>query len=291
MPPQTRIRIAKPDILKLFRANAARVYTRADLERILAENRAFWRLAQSTTVNRFIDFMLDQTDLRLVTLRFPSRSLSRYTWGDVPLWELIQTLNPQGYFTHYSAMYLHGLTDQIPKTVYFNCEQSATGGGGRLTQDSIQRAFKAKCRVSNNVADYAEHRICTLNGQNTGHLGVVEEQTTDGSCVRTTSIERTLIDATVRPVYSGGVFEVLRAYRLAQGRFSVNTLTAILRKLHYTYPYHHAIGFYLDRAGGYKPSQIELLRQFEFKYDFYLAHEMVDVEYNERWRLFVPKGF
>ncbi len=59
----------------------------------------------------------------------------------------------------------------------------------------------------------------------------------------------------------------------------------------YTYPYHQAIGFYLERSGGYSQSQLDLLRQFDIQYDFYLAHQMKEMDYNEKWRLFIPKGF
>ena len=62
--------------------------------------------------------------------------------------------------------------------------------------------------------------------------------------LRFTNLERTLIDATVRPVYAGGVFEVRKAYELAKEKVSVNRLAALLQKLDYTYPYHQAIGFY-----------------------------------------------
>jgi hypothetical protein len=66
---------------------------------------------------------------------------------------------------------------------------------------------------------------------------------------------------------------------------------AFLRKLKYVYPYHQAIGFYLERSGAYKQKTMDLLRQFERKFDFYLTHGMVDRVYSERWRLFYPKGF
>ena len=76
--------------------------------------------------------------------------------------------------------------------------------------------------MSQNVIDYEDVRICLINGMHTGQLGVIEEQVTYDTAepvrVRFTNIERTLIDMTVRPIYAGGVFEVLKAYRLARER-------------------------------------------------------------------------
>jgi predicted transcriptional regulator of viral defense system len=113
----------------------------------------------------------------------------------------------------------------------------------------------------------------------------------EGEMIRVTDVERTLIDSTVRPVYAGGVFEVLNAYRLARPRVSVNKLAATLKKLDYIYPYHQVIGFYLEKTGVYKETSIALLQKFDFKYDFYLTHGMKETAYSEKWRLYFPKGF
>jgi predicted transcriptional regulator of viral defense system len=128
--------------------------------------------------------------------------------------------------------------------------------------------------------------VCVLNGRNTNKLGVIAR-----GPISFTDLERTLIDIAVRPIYAGGVHEIARVYSEAQGTLSVNKLVAYLRKLNYTYPYHQAIGYYLDRAGVYSETQLALLRQFEFEFDFYLAHQMKETDYVEKWRLFVPKGF
>jgi hypothetical protein len=71
---------------------------------------------------------------------------------------------------------------------------------------------------------------------------------------------------------------------------SVNVLLAILKGLDYVYPYHQAIGFYMQRAG-YEESRWGRLKQLDFKYDFYLAHDLRDKVYDSEWRLFYPKGF
>ena len=71
----------------------------------------------------------------------------------------------------------------------------------------------------------------------------------------------------------------------------MNRLAATLKKLNYIYPYHQAIGFYLEKAG-YKKSLINLLQDFEIKYDFYLTYQIKDKEslkYSPKWRLYFPK--
>lgn len=64
-----------------------------------------------------------------------------------------------------------------------------------------------------------------------------------GAKVRVTSLERTLLDATVRPGYAGGVANVLEAYRRAREDLNVSRLINTLGELDHVYPYHQAIGF------------------------------------------------
>ncbi len=290
----TRLQIAKPDILRHFEDLPSKILKPTQLKRILAEQRGFWRLAQSTNTKAFTEFLVDAGKLQELHFPFPYRPETRYVWGRVPLLEIIGSLKEDGYFTHYTAMRLHGLTEQLPKTIYLNHEQRPHAQSGELAQRSIDIAFKAKPRISNNMIEFGDVRICLVNGMHTGALGVVEEEAVyddnQSARVRVTNIERTLIDITVRPVYAGGVAEVLKAFLQARERASVNRVAAMLQKLNYLYPYHQAIGFYLQRAG-YSAAAVDLMRQFPMEFDFYLTHQMGKTDYVPDWRLHIPQGF
>jgi hypothetical protein len=289
---ETRIRIAKADIVKAFDERGVRVLTKGDIDAILEENREFWRLRQTMSAEEFIRFLVHDTKMQKVALDFPHRKVLRYVWGNLPLNELLMAIDSKCYFSHYTAVAFHGLTEQVPKTVYVNREQPPKPHPpGDLTQDSIDRAFRGPTRLSSNFIKHKDRTIYLLSGKQTGNLGVVKVEDSDHTAVRVTGLERTLIDIAVRPEYAGGVFEVLRAYKAAQGRVSVNKIGATLKKLDYLYPYHQAIGFYLERAGVYREAAIELLRRFEFKYDFYLMHQIKEKAYSKKWRLYYPKGF
>jgi len=288
---EKRIKIAKPDIVKLFEKATRRIFKKSDIDHVLDDNREFWRLRRTMTAEDFLEFLLHETNLQKVAFDFPHRKIERYVWGKAGLYGLLMSIDEKCYLSHYTAVQVHELSDQVPKTIYVNKEQPAKRALSEgLTQDRIDVAFKRPTRLSQNFVNYENRRIYMLSGKQTGNLGVIETEGPEHTIVRVTDIERTLIDITVRPEYAGGVFEVLRAYSLARGRVSVNKLLATLRKLDYLYPYHQAIGFYLDRTGVYKERSIALLRRFDFKYNFYLMHQIRDKDYSEKWRLFFPKG-
>lgn len=304
--------VVRSQIEPTFRSQSRRIFSQKDVFDLITENQERWRLDDtigeeqiqsmlaanevwelgSTTPRAILLGLVRHGVLHRIKLPFLHRAYTRFSFGDSSVFELLQSLDQNAYFTHYSAMQLHSLTEQIPKAIYLNVEQFATGGGGQLAQEGIDRAFKGKPRITNNVIEYDGRRVFKLNGMNTGKLGVTT-MTVDESPLpfAVTNIERTLIDIAVRPMYAGGVSEVAKAYSAAADQCSVNKISAYLRKLNFTYPYHQAIGYYLDRSGAYNADQIEILAKLPMEFDFYLTYQMKNTDYNERWRLFIPKGF
>ena len=282
---------AKRRVASFFHASDQRVFSHRDLGTILSDHRETWNLAYGTTVNEFIDFLIQNLDLRLADLKSKDYSLpARYTWGKVSPYLLALSIRKGGYLTHATAMLLHALTDQIPKTIYVNFEQSPKPRGALLNQESIDRAFARAQRQTHYVFAYNDSQIAILAGKNTERSGVVTMRGPTNEQLDTTNLERTLIDIAVRPDYAGGVYQVLQAFRSARQQLSVNVLLATLKRLDYVYPYHQVLGFYMQRAG-YEESRWDRLKQLPRRYDFYLAHDMRDKRFDSEWRLFYPAGF
>lgn len=287
---RSKIEIARPRIVSYFNRKRTKIFKYNKLSSIFSARRKIWNLPVSLSFRQFVDFLLENTDLKFVDLDFPHRRYPVFTWGEASVYQVVGALEKSAYLTHYSAMFLHNLTKQIPRNIYLNLEQRPKSfKDASLEQDRIDRAFSNKPRITSNIAVLGDYRIFMVNGMHTKQMGVESTETERGIPARVTGLERTLIDITVRPFYSGGIFEVLEAFRRARGAFKPSALAGMLKKLSYIYPYHQAVGFYMERAG-YPKKDLKQFKDMKQRFDFYLTHRMKKKEYSEKWRLFFPKG-
>ncbi len=217
----------------------------------------------------------------------------RYATPEATPFEVALSLQKGAYLCHASAAFLHGLTDEMPQTFYVNVEQTAKPAPeGDLRQDAIDRAFRNAQRASRFVFLSDPHRFVQLSGKNSKRHGVVDvplEPQRSARVVACTNLERTLIDLVVRPNYGGGVHRVVAAFALGKDRTSVSKLLACLRALDYRYPYHQALGFYLERAG-FPSEHLNRLRELPRPVKFYLTYGMRDPEFNASWSIYHPKA-
>ena len=236
-----------------------------------------------------LEYLLDEGILQMVDLestRYPS--FRRYILQGATAFEVALSLRGGSYLSHASAVFLHGLTEQLPLRIYVNREQSPKPEPeDGLTQEALTRAFSRPGRETTYVLSGPGYEVVLLSGKWTANLEVSTLSGIQGEALMVTKLERTLIDITVRPTYAGGVYQVLEAYRAAKDRVSVGVLLATLKKLNYLYPYHQAIGFYMERAG-YSEQVLRRVEELGAELDFYLAHALSSRAYSKRWRLHHP---
>ena len=287
----TKLERAKHLVFKDFESQKA-VWATRELEGFIRASRDKWDLASKTSTSEVVQLLTAEGKLRKLTLQAKQYTpITRYVWGEVPAYQLAASLWKGAYLTHGSAVFLHGLTDEIPKVIYVNKEQSekpAPEGG--LTQERLDMAFSREQRTSSYVLPLGDYRVVLLSGKQTGGLEVGELPDPQGEAnLPVTKLERTLIDIAVRPSYAGGVVNVLEAFRGAKNRSRIPVVVATLKKLGYVYPYHQSVGFLLERAG-FDERKLEPLRALGLNFDFYLVHGMREKDYEPKWRLFFPKG-
>jgi hypothetical protein len=280
-----------PDYSKVtdfLEAQPKRIFTLTELQSILKDHDLWKHWQPATRIPKVIKGLLKNTKLQLHQLDFPAKKQKRFTWGEVPIHQILLSLNPRkAYFSHLTALHLHRLSNKNLKTIYVNWEQSPKPRNQeRLEQAAIDEAFSRPPRITRNWIQFHRHTVYLLNGMNTGELGIESITSSEIGIVRVTNIERTLIDIVVRPSYSGGVLGILNAFRKSRGIASVATILQMLKELDYAYPYHQAIGFYLDASG---LTGTAALKELGLPHKFYLDHQISNPGFSDEWQVFFPK--
>ncbi len=287
--PKSQIKIDL--VAQYFLADPNKAYTDSDFAYLFTEKSRDWNLPKSMTSFTFIEMLLRRTKLEKLQIRSPHYSspvLYRWESKASPLAVALLLKKQQAFFSHTSAMWIHGLSDD--KHIFLNSEQSKKAkNSGSLAQVAIDRAFQSQQRRSKMFYKYQGVTITLLSGKHTRRINIETRKSPSGQDVEVTSLERTLIDITVRPAYSGGVPHVLEAYRRARSRLSVAHLIALLAKFDFTYPYHQSIGFYLKRAD-YAEADQQLAKTPGVKFNFYLCHGLRNPAFDADWKILFPQS-
>ncbi len=180
--------------------------------------RTGFSLDDSSTISRK---KFSKTVIKHVGKANPERKkLTRYLINSPSPFSVGLSLRSRSFLSHNSALFLHGLTDKLPRSIYVNTEQSEKYNQNEISQEGIDRAFKNQVRQSNYIWAWKNYRFVLINGKNTGELGVMDFALDRGEVVKVTNLERTLIDIAIRPVYSGREKSLIEAYRRANNRIS-----------------------------------------------------------------------
>ena len=239
-----------------------------------------------TTKEDLKNFLLRKEILVDVT---PKNYGRRYAVSGLSPYEIAYEIKSFSYFSHYSAVFLHGLTINIPKQIYVNVEQSKKEEKNNvLKQVDIDRSFSKPMRKTKNLIEFGHYKIFFINGKFLDQLGVTNMKS-EGGEIPVTDMERTLIDIAIRPSYSGGISEVIGAFKAARGKISVNKMSGMLQRMNYIYPYQQAIGFYLEKAG-YNKNVVKVFERARTEHRFYLDYDMKNIQLNSHWNLYVPEG-
>jgi hypothetical protein len=287
---KSRFDLAENNVRSYFQKSPYQAFSLEVLRGILEEQRQQWNLPVSMTSESFVNALIGRGIIEKIEIPFEGyvNSKERFITKDATVFHIATSLINRSYLSHYSALFIHGLTLQVPKTIYITFDQSPKhqNVSNSLTQQAIDQAFSKPQREAGSKGLYGDYTFVALNGKHSGRLGIYHNNS-----IPITNVERTLIDIAVRPSYSGGVSSVLEAYRkaLEEKKVSVNKLIAILESMDFVYPYSQAIGFYLEKAG-YSGAKLEELHGKNSDFDFYLTYAISEKAYSPKWKLYHPSN-
>jgi len=207
------------EIEKSLDSSIIKAFTVQKFQLFLNKNRIEWSIPESYNTKKIIDYLKKNAPLKKFTY-YDDANISHdiFAWKTDDTYSIIQGLKSNSYFAFYSALFHHQLTEQIPKTLYINFERKGQNNLNnpkpKLIQKSIDNAFSKNQRKTSLIYKFEGNKLMFINGKNVNRIGVIHIHNSNESFY-ITDLERTLIDCVIRPVYAGGVFEVLKAFENA----------------------------------------------------------------------------
>lgn len=271
------------------------VFLETDLKSIFNRNKKKWDLTYSTTFEKFVNHLLKRSYLSFIEV--PEFNKIIYIWKentltDEAVYEVASAIKPRSYISHYSAMFLLNLTEQIPKTIYVTYDRESPINKQRninLLQESIDNAFSKEKKKPRVVASFKGYDIVLISGTDSKKIGITNIKLFNGITIQVTNIARTLIDIVVRPELSGDVTEIAKAYSLAKNQVQIKQLKTYIKSKDYIYPYEQVVGFLMEYVG-YDADKVEEIHGMcKNIFSFYLGRNIKNPLFSEKWKIYYPK--
>src|SRR5471030_2554633 len=129
------------------------IFKQVEISAILDQQRHEWDLPKGMNGSSFAKKLVEAKLIREHSFPFPNRSERRYAKPHVPMLEVLQSIKANSYYTHASAMQVHGILEERISDIYINFEQPAHERGSLPEQSRIDGAFKGNPRKTNNIIE------------------------------------------------------------------------------------------------------------------------------------------
>lgn len=197
------------------------------------------------------------------------------------------------FFSHLSALYLNGLTNQRPTKHYITTETASRDLNSDRSYNHalLLQSFRKPARMTKKKFVYQKNEFYFLEKHHTGKIGLTQ-RTIGGiqNRIQVSSIERTLIDTVISPHYSGGIVNVISCFTEAQ--INISKLKRVYDSYQLLYPYWQSIGLILEKTQSPLTTKKwdDMFSQTK-KVQFFLDRQYrPDWETNTSWMVSHPKG-
>ena len=146
----------KPKIIEVLEEHEKTVFNSKDITSVMKYCKDNLGLTMSTKIEEFINFLVENNILKEYILLFENKEIKRYSLKtDLSIYELALSIRKNAYLSHYTALYLNNLTNNVPKNIYINVEQTLKENKNNiLIQENIDKAFSKDLRITKNIYNY-----------------------------------------------------------------------------------------------------------------------------------------
>src|SRR5579872_4446476 len=133
-----------PEITTFFDGLDFKAFTYHRLSGVLDRERHRWELPITKANKDIIKFLLRQGLLQKTEFGQEPGTVDVFSWKSNDIYTVVTGLRADSFFAYYTALSLHGLTQQLPKTYYLNTEHSSPQYGDTredLTQEVVDKVF------------------------------------------------------------------------------------------------------------------------------------------------------
>ncbi len=201
------------------------------------------------------------------------------------------------YLSFATALFFHGLTEQVVKSFYVSKERPTPRKNNKkvmLNNDTLRTEFLKPARKTQNICQYMGYTYYLVERGYAGYAGVVSKEIVFNKkklVKQISGLERTLIDCAINPHYAGGLSELIKAFYLAKGNIKYQKLFDIYHSMSLIYPYWQRIGVILENVVSKQGAQTWKDYFGKPKNDFYIDKEYRSSwEFDNSWQIHYPKG-
>lgn len=212
--------------------------------------------------------------------------------------EVAQSFYNNAYVCYHSALFWNELIDQVPKTIYIAHERPVTSVVSPRPPSwddmKLRDAFIKSPQAHNQTAIVGDYKIILLHRAFSDSSTIETKYVSfDGTQtkIRTTNLERTLIDCAAVPENTGGIISVIDAFKRAKNVINYESFLKIYLNLDFKYPHWQRVGFLLEKFCNFDLS-VRWKKDFGIpKNKFYLMKGYrADWKFDFNWNLFYPSS-
>ena len=96
------------------------IISNKEIRPVLKSIKSDLNLPKSTKIKDLLNFLVENNIFSTVELR----DTTKYLYGEPRRYKTSLSLRKNSYLSHYTALFLHDLTENVPKNIYTNKEQT-----------------------------------------------------------------------------------------------------------------------------------------------------------------------